>query len=193
VKAHPRLAYQLFFDKQTSAATDELDRDVRRTLRGTLRDVASPPPESFLMSPDTFIGAWDGVDEVRFSMSRVPVTTCLLTCTFRFLPSRSSRKRKRIIGLSSTALVVSNTVSVLSPFTYSVTNISAVAALQFYTEEVLFIALMSRYHFSHAILQNHFASWKFANEQGNHTIYQPILSILPTEVCTQGHQKRNFR
>lgn len=78
MKAHPRLAYQLFFDKQTSAATDELDRDVRRTLRGTLRDVASPPPESFLMSPDTFIGAWDGVDEVRSSMSRVPVTKCLL-------------------------------------------------------------------------------------------------------------------
>lgn len=111
--AHPRLAYQLFFDKQTSAAVDELDRDVRRTLRGTLRDVASPPPESFLTSPDTFIGAWDGVDEVCFSVSRVPVTTCPLTCIFRFLPSRSSRKRRRIIGSSSTALVVSNTVSVL--------------------------------------------------------------------------------
>lgn len=71
VKAHPRLTYQLFFDKQTSAAANELDRDVRRTLRGTLRDVASPPPESFLTSPDTYIGAWDGVDEVCFSVSRV--------------------------------------------------------------------------------------------------------------------------
>ena len=77
VKAHPRLAYQLFFDKQTSAATDELDRDIRRTLRGTLRDVASPPPESFLTSPDTFIGAWDGVDEVCFSVWRVHVSANL--------------------------------------------------------------------------------------------------------------------
>lgn len=64
--AHPRLTYQLFFDRQTSAATAELDRDVRRTLRGILRDVASPPPASFLTSPDTFLGAWDGVDEVCF-------------------------------------------------------------------------------------------------------------------------------
>jgi hypothetical protein len=96
--------------------------------------------------------------------------------------------------LNNTALVVSNTVSVLALHIYSVTNISAVAALEFYTEEVRFIALVSRCSISHAILQNHFASWKFANEQGNHTIYQPILSILPTEVCPpQGHQKRNFR
>ena len=67
VTAHPRLAYQLFFDRQTSAAADELDRDVRRTLRGTLRDVASPPPESFLTSRDTYMGAWDGADEVCFT------------------------------------------------------------------------------------------------------------------------------
>ena len=89
--------------------------------------------------------------------------------------------------------MVSNTVSVVSPFTYSVTNISAVAALQFYTDEVPFIALVSQHSVSHAVPQNHFASWKFANEQGNHTIHQPILSILPTEVCPQGHQRRKFR
>jgi hypothetical protein len=112
VTAHPRLAYQLFFDKQTSAAVDELDRDVRRTLRGTLRDVASPPPESFLTSQDTYIGAWDGIDEVFFFwVSRVPVPTCRLTFIFRFLPSHSSRKRRRIIGSSNIASVVSNTVS----------------------------------------------------------------------------------
>jgi hypothetical protein len=116
VKAHPRLTYQLFFDKQTSAAINELDRDIRRTLRGTLRDVASPPPESFLTSRDTFIGAWDGVDEVYISVS--PMSTCPLTRIFRFLQSHSSRKRRRIIGLSSTALVVSNTVSVLALHTF---------------------------------------------------------------------------
>ena len=63
--AHPRLTYQLFFDRQTSTAVAELNHDIRRTLRGTIRDVASPPPESFLTSSDTFIGAWDDVDEVR--------------------------------------------------------------------------------------------------------------------------------
>lgn len=77
MKAHPRLAYQLFFDRQTPAAIAELDRDVRRTLRGTLRDVASPPPESFLTSTDTYLGAWDGVDEVRLCFPN-PVATCRL-------------------------------------------------------------------------------------------------------------------
>lgn len=77
--AHPRLTYQLFFDRQTPEAVAELNRDIRRTLRGTVRDVASPPPESFLTSSETFIGAWDHVDEVcllffrrwKFSGTRV--------------------------------------------------------------------------------------------------------------------------
>jgi soluble epoxide hydrolase/lipid-phosphate phosphatase len=74
--AHRRLSYQLFFDKQTPAAIAELNRDIRRTLRGTLRDLASPPPESFLTSQDTFIGAWDDFDEVCFSVSVVLWTMC---------------------------------------------------------------------------------------------------------------------
>lgn len=107
--AHPRLAYQLYFDKQTSVAADELDCDIRRTLRGTLRDVASPPPDSFLTSRDTYLGGWDGVDEVCFGVA----STCPLNCIFRFLPSHSSRKKRRIIGLNNTVLMVSNTVSVI--------------------------------------------------------------------------------
>ncbi len=66
VTAHPRLAYQLFFDAQTHAAVTELERDIRRTLRGTLRHVTSPPPEDFLTNPDTFLGAWDHLEEVIF-------------------------------------------------------------------------------------------------------------------------------
>ena len=62
--AHPRLAYQIFFDTQTHGAATELERDIRRTLRGTLRHVASPPPEDFLTSSDTFLGAWDHFEEV---------------------------------------------------------------------------------------------------------------------------------
>jgi len=105
-KALPRLMYQLFFDRQTPEAVAELNRDIRRTLRGTMRDVASPPPESFLTSSETFIGAWDHVDEVCLlffgggagcSLDRV------LIYVFRSPRSHSSQKRRRIIGLSNTA------------------------------------------------------------------------------------------
>lgn len=63
--AHPRLAYQVFFDTQTHEAAAELERDIRRTLRGTLRHVASPLPEDFLTSLDTYMGAWDHLEEVN--------------------------------------------------------------------------------------------------------------------------------
>ncbi|KAI0303058.1 alpha/beta-hydrolase [Russula brevipes] len=121
----PRLAYQLFFDEQTPAAIDELNRDVRRTLRGTLRDVATPPPDNFLTSRDTYVGAWDGVDEIP------PI------------PFFSEEEEDYWVEQYSK-----------SGFDHT---------LQFYTAE------------------NNLASWKFANEQGNHTIPQPILSILATE------------
>jgi len=125
VTAHPRLAYQLFFDRQTSVAVDELDHDVRRTLRGTLRDVASPPPENFLTSQDSYMRGWDSVDEIP------PI------------PFLSKAEEDYWVEQYS-----------ISGFKHT---------LQFYTEE------------------NNFASWKFANEQGNHTIHQPVLSILPTK------------
>ena len=40
----------------------------------------------------------------------------------------------------------------------------------------------------HSIPQNNFASWKFANDQGNHTISQPVLSILATKVRSREHE-----
>lgn len=60
----PRLTYQLFFDSQPEAAAAELDKDIRRAVRGTLRTAASPPPSDFLRSNETFMGAWDHVEEV---------------------------------------------------------------------------------------------------------------------------------
>jgi soluble epoxide hydrolase/lipid-phosphate phosphatase len=63
-KAFPKLSYQIFFDMQTSDAAAELNKDKRRTLRGTLRDVASPPPDAFLSSQETFLGGWDAVPEI---------------------------------------------------------------------------------------------------------------------------------
>ncbi|KDR74298.1 hypothetical protein GALMADRAFT_250096 [Galerina marginata CBS 339.88] len=64
VKLLPTLAYQVFFDSQPDAAASELNEDIRRSLRATLRTVASPPPDSFLKNPESFLAAWDGVDEI---------------------------------------------------------------------------------------------------------------------------------
>jgi soluble epoxide hydrolase / lipid-phosphate phosphatase len=57
--ALPRLTYQVYFEKSTKEAVHELNTDIRRTLRGTLRSVDSPPPSSFLESKADFLGAWE--------------------------------------------------------------------------------------------------------------------------------------
>ncbi|KAJ7735243.1 hypothetical protein DFH07DRAFT_780038 [Mycena maculata] len=59
----PKLGHQLFLDKSTEAA--QLDKDVRRTIRATLRTVASPAPDDFLLSRTSFLTAWDDVAEVE--------------------------------------------------------------------------------------------------------------------------------
>lgn len=60
----PTLTYQVFFDLQTDMAVAELDQDIRRTVRATLRTVASPPPDTFLKSNDSFLSAWGGVENI---------------------------------------------------------------------------------------------------------------------------------
>jgi pimeloyl-ACP methyl ester carboxylesterase len=139
VKAHPRLAYQLFFDEQTPTAIDELNRDVRRTLRGTLRDVATPPPDSFLTSRDTYVGAWDGVDEVAFFLALLGLGPCVKPF-LRSPQSHSSRKRRRITGLNNTAKAALITVSFHASRECGKNEFFFVAALQFYTAEVRVIA-----------------------------------------------------
>jgi soluble epoxide hydrolase / lipid-phosphate phosphatase len=66
----PHLAYQVYFAEHTSAAIAELGADVRRTLRATLRTVASPPPSDFLLSNTSYLVAWKDVPTVspRFGM-----------------------------------------------------------------------------------------------------------------------------
>jgi len=61
-KVLEKLTYQIFFEKHTANAIKELDTDIRRTLRATLRTVASPPPDAYLKSPADFLGAYDGID-----------------------------------------------------------------------------------------------------------------------------------
>ncbi|TFY61993.1 hypothetical protein EVG20_g6854 [Dentipellis fragilis] len=64
VPSFPHLAYQVFLDSTPDAAAAELRADTRRFLRGTLRDVASPPPPKFLTYTDSFMKGWDGIDPI---------------------------------------------------------------------------------------------------------------------------------
>lgn len=61
----PALAYQLFFEDHTAAAVVELEKNVTRTIRATLRTVDSPPPAAFLKSPESYLSGWNDVDIVR--------------------------------------------------------------------------------------------------------------------------------
>ncbi|KAJ7165588.1 alpha/beta-hydrolase [Mycena crocata] len=125
IAALPKLSYQIFFSQKTADAAAQLDKDVRRSVRGVLRTVASPPPDHFLTSRTSFLGAWDHVEEIP------PV------------PFFTSDEEDYFVEQYS-----------IHGFKHT---------LQFYTEE------------------NRHASWAFTNTQGNHTIPQPVLSILPKE------------
>ncbi|KAK7053783.1 bifunctional epoxide hydrolase 2 [Favolaschia claudopus] len=119
----PKLGYQLFFDKNTPEAIAELDKDVRRSIRATLRTVASPPPEEFLKSTASYLIGWDGVDVIP------PV------------PFFTPEEEDYFVEQYS-----------IQGFKYT---------LQFYMEE------------------NRRESWSFVQKQGNFSIFQPVLSILP--------------
>lgn len=64
VKAFPKLAYQIYFEKSTQAAIVELNRDIRRSLRSVLRGDSSPPPDSFLTSTTSFLDAYSDYEEI---------------------------------------------------------------------------------------------------------------------------------
>ncbi|KIJ59773.1 hypothetical protein HYDPIDRAFT_183893 [Hydnomerulius pinastri MD-312] len=119
----PKLAYQIFFERNTSGAVAELNKDIRRTLRGTLRSVDSPPPDHFLTSNATFIGAYDHLPEIPD------------------IPFFSKE------------------------------------------EEDYFVERFSQQGFDRSLIfytrGNRYGTWQSAQEQGNYTIPQPVLSVLP--------------
>ncbi|KAL1741254.1 Alpha/Beta hydrolase protein [Schizophyllum fasciatum] len=125
----PKLAYNVFFSENTSVAVPELNEDVRRTIRGTLRQKSSPPPDDFLTYKDTFMRPWKGYAEIP------PV------------PFFTSEEEDYFVEQFS-----------IQKFDNT---------LQFYTTPV------SRF--------NRYSAWKFAHDQGNLTIPQPALSILPSD------------
>ncbi|KAI0303057.1 Alpha/Beta hydrolase protein [Russula brevipes] len=125
VPEFPRLAYQIYFAEQTAAAIAELNTDVRRTLRATLRNVKSPPPSDFLLSNSSFLAGWQNV-------STIPP-----------IPFFSPAEEDYWVSQYS-----------IQGFQYT---------LEFYTNP------------------DRLASYTFANNQGNETLPQPVLSILPTQ------------
>jgi soluble epoxide hydrolase/lipid-phosphate phosphatase len=58
VKDYPKMMYQRYFDEKMSEASEELGKDVRRSLRGTYRTSKNPPPEGFLKSKDAFLDVY---------------------------------------------------------------------------------------------------------------------------------------
>ncbi|ELU44130.1 alpha/beta hydrolase family domain-containing protein [Rhizoctonia solani AG-1 IA] len=55
----PKLAYQLYFGKKTKEAYEELEKDIRKTLRSVYRTSGSKPPAKFLTSQDSFLDAYE--------------------------------------------------------------------------------------------------------------------------------------
>jgi len=125
IQLSPRLAYQIFLGETPEAATTELDADIRRSLRATLRTVASPPPASFLTDEDSFLHAWENVTVIP------PIP---------FFTSEEEDYWVEQYGIQG----FKNT-------------------LQFYTPG------------------NQKSSWQFIHDQGNYTIPQATLAILPDE------------
>jgi len=55
----PKLAYQVYFAKKTKVAYEELEKDIRRTLRSVYRTAATKPPAKFLTSTENFLDAYE--------------------------------------------------------------------------------------------------------------------------------------
>ncbi|KAN0140064.1 epoxide hydrolase [Lactarius tabidus] len=125
VEDFPHLGYQVYFEDETSAAIAELNTDIRRTLRSTIRSASSPPPADFLQSNSSYLAAWENVT------------------TIPPIPFFSPGEEDYWVDQYS-----------IQGFNYN---------LEFYTTDDRLLA------------------YTLANNQGNETIPQPVLSILPTQ------------
>ncbi|KAI0915493.1 hypothetical protein AcW1_004007 [Taiwanofungus camphoratus] len=123
VPAFPSLSYQIFLGETPDLAAAELNADIRRTLRGTLRSISSPTADGFLRDKASFLNAWKAIDEI----APIPF--------FTQEEEDYWVEQYSIQGFKNT--------------------------FQFYTPE------------------NQRGSWDFIHAQGNLTIPQPVLSILP--------------
>ena len=79
--AFPKLSYQIFFSEETPKAIAELNSDVARTLRATIRSARHPPPDAYLRDTTSFMKAYDDI-EVRGSFL-VKITLVFLTLSLQ--------------------------------------------------------------------------------------------------------------
>ena len=113
VEEFPHLGYQVYFEEDTSAAITELNADIRRTLRSTLRTASSPPPADFLLSTSSYLTAWENVTTVSL---RVLGPYCIRSTSFpRSHQYRFSVRVRKITGSTNIASKISATVCIYYP------------------------------------------------------------------------------
>ena len=68
----PKLGYTIFFSTKTADAVQELDKDIRKSLRVPLGNPGrtNSPPE-FLTSTETFMRPWDEIEVGVFFFSKL--------------------------------------------------------------------------------------------------------------------------
>ncbi|KAF7984325.1 hypothetical protein HWV62_15319 [Athelia sp. TMB] len=111
VPMFPKLAYNLYFEANTSVAIAELDQNIRRSVRGVLRTVDSPPPVAFLKSNESFLEAWSEVDPASAITGDY---MRLINKDFRSHLYRSSPLKRKIISWNNTPFRVSKTNKYIS-------------------------------------------------------------------------------
>ena len=150
-------------------------------LRGTYRTIKNPPPEGFFKSKDAFLYVYPEDEEVlKTSFNPHSEGTQL---SGRCLQSYSWRPKKRIISLNRTKV---QTQCVAVP-RCSVKLFADANALQIYNSMQQRFAYTFRGELTIIlhITQNRYQSWKFARDQGNLTLPQPVLTVYPTKAsCT---------
>ena len=53
---------QVYFSEKPDEAVAELNQDIRRSLRAIIRSRHNPPPDSFLTSAESMLGAFKGLE-----------------------------------------------------------------------------------------------------------------------------------
>lgn len=116
----------------------ELDANIRRATRATLRTAAIPPPDAFLQSSESFLAAWDDHEEVRpavigkYLHGRITLDLAF-SCFFLF----ARRGRLFRWAVRSSRLQIQYVLpDIISEARLTLLKFSA---LQFYTQEVNFL------------------------------------------------------
>lgn len=122
----------------TTEAIIELNEDIRRTLRATLRGVQSPPPKEFLTQNYSYLDAWREHKNVIFVIHWLIILLIWFLYCSRLGPFHSLLKKKRTTSWNSTKYKALTSVRPFSDYFYPTidTRSNHHLALGFYTEGV---------------------------------------------------------